>query len=47
MDKFPEVNAARAELFGGELPVSTAVEISALYGGGEIEIEAIAFVPEA
>ena len=47
MSKFPEVNAARAELFGDELPVSTAVEISALHGGAEIEIEGIAFIPEA
>jgi enamine deaminase RidA (YjgF/YER057c/UK114 family) len=47
MDKFPEVNAARAELFGTELPVSTAVEVSGLYGGAEIEIEAFAFVPAA
>ena len=46
MDTFPEVNAARAELFGDALPVSTAVEISALYGGGQIEIEGIAFIPE-
>jgi 2-iminobutanoate/2-iminopropanoate deaminase len=46
MDKFPEVNAARAELFGSELPVSTAVEIAGLYDDAEIEIEAIAFVPE-
>jgi enamine deaminase RidA (YjgF/YER057c/UK114 family) len=45
MDKFPEVNAARAELFGDQLPVSTAVEISGLYGGAEIEIEAFAFIP--
>ena len=45
MGKFPEVNAARAELFGSELPVSTAVEISGLYDDAEIEIEAIAFVP--
>lgn len=45
IEKFPEVNAARAELFGTDLPVSTAVEISALYGGGEIEIEAFAFIP--
>jgi enamine deaminase RidA (YjgF/YER057c/UK114 family) len=46
MDKFGEVNAARAELFGDDLPVSTAVEISGLYGGGQIEIEGIAFIPE-
>ncbi|MFT4036174.1 MAG: RidA family protein [Patulibacter sp.] len=48
IEQFPEVNAARAELFPeGKLPVSTAVEISALYGGGEIEIEAFAFIPDA
>jgi enamine deaminase RidA (YjgF/YER057c/UK114 family) len=47
MDNFPEVNAARAQLFGSELPVSTAVEVSGLYGGAEIEIEAFGFVPAA
>ena len=46
MERFGEVNAARAELFGDQLPVSTAVEISALYGGGEIEIEGIALIPD-
>lgn len=46
MSTFPEVNAARAELFGDELPVSTAVEISGLYGDGQIEIEGIAFIPD-
>ena len=47
MGKFPEVNAARAALFGEDLPVSTAVEISGLYDGAEIEIEAVAFIPDA
>ena len=45
--KFPEVNAARAELFDADaLPVSTAIEISGLYDDAEIEIEAIAFIPD-
>lgn len=46
MEQFPEVNKVRAELFGDDLPVSTAVEISALYGGASVEIEGIAFIPE-
>jgi enamine deaminase RidA (YjgF/YER057c/UK114 family) len=46
MDSFAEVHAARAELFEDELPVSTAVEISPLRSGAEIEIEAFAFIPE-
>jgi enamine deaminase RidA (YjgF/YER057c/UK114 family) len=46
MDKFPEVNAVRAELLGDKLPVSTAVEIVKLYGGGDVEIEGIAFIPD-
>lgn len=46
MEQFPEVNKVRAELFGDDLPVSTAVEISALYGGASVEIEGVAFIPE-
>ena len=37
------VNAVRAKRFGTEVPASSAVEVSALYGGARIEIEAVAF----
>jgi 2-iminobutanoate/2-iminopropanoate deaminase len=39
----PEVNAVRTERFGDLFPASSAVEVSALFGGAGLEIEAIAF----
>jgi enamine deaminase RidA (YjgF/YER057c/UK114 family) len=43
--RLAEVNAVRAELFDG-FPASTAVEVSTLFGGAELEIEAVAFKPD-
>ncbi|MFT3864443.1 MAG: RidA family protein [Solirubrobacterales bacterium] len=43
----PELNELRAELLGAHAPASTAVEVSALFGGARLEIEAVAFVPAA
>jgi len=41
------VNEVRTELFADSFPVSTAVEVAALFGGAQLEIEALAFVPES
>jgi enamine deaminase RidA (YjgF/YER057c/UK114 family) len=42
-----ELSAARGEALGdGDFPASTAVEVAALFGGAELEIEAVAFLPE-
>jgi 2-iminobutanoate/2-iminopropanoate deaminase len=43
--QLPEVNAVRSEFFDG-FPASSAVEVSALFGGAELEIEAVAFKPD-
>jgi 2-iminobutanoate/2-iminopropanoate deaminase len=40
------VNEFRTELFADSFPASTAVEVAALFGGAQLEIEALAFVPE-
>jgi 2-iminobutanoate/2-iminopropanoate deaminase len=39
------VNEVRTELLGDSAPASTAVEVAALFGGAELEIEAVAFLP--
>jgi 2-iminobutanoate/2-iminopropanoate deaminase len=43
----PDVNAVRAERLGDTPPASSAVQVGALYGGAQLEIEAVAFHPEA
>ncbi|HEY0279766.1 MAG TPA: RidA family protein [Solirubrobacterales bacterium] len=40
------VNELRTELLGDSAPASTGVEVAALYGGAQLEIEALAFLPE-
>lgn len=41
-----ELSAARgAALADGNFPASTAVQVEALFGGAELEIEALAFLP--
>lgn len=42
-----EVNAERSERFGDQLPASSAVQVQALFGGAQLEIEAIAFTARA
>lgn len=43
----PEVNAVRAKRLGAATPASSAVQVGALYGGAQLEIEAVAFHAEA
>jgi 2-iminobutanoate/2-iminopropanoate deaminase len=39
----PAVNAVRGERLGDTPPASSAVQVGALYGGAQLEIEAVAF----
>jgi 2-iminobutanoate/2-iminopropanoate deaminase len=46
LDAYPEYAKVRSELFGDSLPASSTVQVAGLLVGAQIEIEAIAFVPE-
>lgn len=43
---YGEFSQARAERFGDRLPASAAVQVAGLLLGAQIEIDAVAFVPE-
>ena len=43
--QFATVNAVYAEAFGAHRPARSTVEVAALPGGAEVEIEAWAYVP--
>lgn len=45
-DDYASFSAVRAERFGDTLPASAAVQVAGLLLGAEIEIEAVAFVPD-
>ena len=45
--EYGEFSRVRGERFGDELPASAAVQVSGLLLGASIEIDAVAFVPEA
>jgi 2-iminobutanoate/2-iminopropanoate deaminase len=47
LDEYPQYAEVRAERFGDELPASATVEVSGLLVGAHIEIDAVAFVPQA
>ena len=44
MDDFPKMNAIYAEFFKQDAPARSTIEVSALPGGAQVEIEAIALV---
>ncbi|HXJ27839.1 MAG TPA: RidA family protein [Streptosporangiaceae bacterium] len=44
---YAEFSAARAERFAGHLPASSAVQVAGLLVGATVEIDAVAFVPDA
>jgi enamine deaminase RidA (YjgF/YER057c/UK114 family) len=46
LDEYPAYAAVRAERFGDKLPASATVQVAGLLVGAQIEIDAIAFVPE-
>jgi len=48
LDDYPRYNEVRREVFGPNLPASTAVAVAGLIlTAASIEIDAVAFVPEA
>jgi 2-iminobutanoate/2-iminopropanoate deaminase len=47
LDEYPAYAAVRAERFGEQLPASATVQVAGLLVGAQIEIDAIAFVPES
>ncbi|HVR80223.1 MAG TPA: RidA family protein [Acidimicrobiia bacterium] len=46
LEDYPAFNRVRAERFGEDRPASAAVQVAGLLFGGEIEIAAVAFVPD-
>ncbi len=46
LDEYAAYAAVRAEVFGGQLPASATVQVAGLLVGAQLEIDAIAFVPE-
>lgn len=46
LDAYSEFAKVRAEVFGENLPASAAVQVAGLLVGAQIEIDAVAFVPE-
>lgn len=47
LDDYASYAQARGDRFGDQLPASSAVQVAGLLGGALIEIEAVAFVPDA
>ncbi len=47
LEEYPDYAAVRAERFGDQLPASATVQVAGLLVGAHIEIDAVAFVPEA
>jgi 2-iminobutanoate/2-iminopropanoate deaminase len=47
LDEYSDYAAARAERFGEKLPASATVQVAGLLVGAHIEIDAVAFVPDA
>lgn len=46
LDNYSEYAAVREEVFAGQLPSSSTVQVAGLLVGAQIEIEAVAFVPD-
>jgi 2-iminobutanoate/2-iminopropanoate deaminase len=47
LDDYAEYAQARAERFGEQLPASATVQVAGLLVGAQIEIDAVAFLPDA
>jgi 2-iminobutanoate/2-iminopropanoate deaminase len=47
LEEYPAYAQARAERFGEVLPASATVQVAGLLVGAQIEIDAVAFVPDA
>ncbi len=46
LEQYAAYAAVRAEVFGAALPASATVQVAGLLVGAQLEIDAIAFVPE-
>ena len=46
LESYPAYAAVRSEVFGDQLPASSTVQVAGLLVGAQIEIEAVAFLPE-
>jgi enamine deaminase RidA (YjgF/YER057c/UK114 family) len=46
LDAYGDYARVRAEVFGDNLPASATVQVAGLLVGAQIEIDAVAFVPE-
>jgi len=46
LDSYSEFAKVREEVFAGNLPASATVQVAGLLVGAQIEIDALAFVPE-
>jgi 2-iminobutanoate/2-iminopropanoate deaminase len=46
LDEYAGYAKVRSEVFGDQLPASSTVQVAGLLVGAQIEIDAIAFVPE-
>jgi 2-iminobutanoate/2-iminopropanoate deaminase len=47
LDDYAQYAEARAERFGQQLPASATVQVAGLLVGAQIEIDAVAFLPDA
>ena len=47
LDDYAEYAEARSERFGEQLPASATVQVAGLLVGAQIEIDAVAFLPDA
>ncbi len=47
LEDYAEYAQARAERFGEQLPASATVQVAGLLVGAQIEIDAVAFIPDA
>lgn len=46
LEEYPDYAVVRAERFGDRLPASATVQVAGLMVGAQIEIDAVAFVPD-
>ena len=46
LDEYAEYGRVRARYFGDTLPASAAVQVAGLLFGAQIEIDAVAFIPD-
>jgi enamine deaminase RidA (YjgF/YER057c/UK114 family) len=46
LDEYADYAAVRSERFGEQLPASATVQVAGLLVGAQIEIDAVAFIPE-